>query len=606
MSSLNDIANLMLTNVTILSHITGYGMLSDVVFAPFRAKLEEIYQAYKKLTSSMAETLGEVDNPPLVAFTEWLNKLKMFLKKEPHLEQAFINDCYFRFSLNSVSSLHYVDDAVLIVRGPDGVSSYTYSRLVPLSPTEEGTFNAHLAAVAADSSVPLVIPERRLDSSFYLHLSTFIQAQVWDGILLNLLRTCCKGHAGREILPHGSGYQAIHHLIEHFTRDLASAQANLKASGEALLKQLKSATGDISTILSSLARNVIDQRLLSVSVPNSQVFSDILTNAPAFLKMEGRAFLHSHFFNLSASPAFKQDDNLLLQQTIKFVSGYVASYLRQFRPDALMDPPTLPVITPCGKCGGKHPTANCWKGLICAHEGCGKPHPTELHCPVCSRGHLPGKFRRRSGPPRGGGRPTDASSTPSPSAPPVPPSPVSPRMDHLLFIVPHVFPVLVSSDPSTDAPPLLLVDSAPSTHRRLYLDTGCGLHCTSDRSILHDVTPLASQRQAVGAGGSVSFTHQGTIQGIVDCCSTVSTLDHPAVPTTMRFTDVHLSDNLPANIVLLSFRLLHQKGCSLHITGGPPNSAGIVGYLRSASDYIYPLRFDDSMGLYYFDVALRG
>jgi hypothetical protein len=152
--------------------------------------------------------------------------------------------------------------------------------------------------------------------------------------------------------------------------------------------------------------------------------------------------------------------------------------------------------------------------------------------------------------------------------------------------------------------PILILDS-PSK-RRLFLDTGCGLHCTSDLSALQDISPLTAQRQALGAGGSVSFTHKGLLEGIVDCCSSISTLEHPDVPTNMRFSDVHLSRDLPPNITLLSFRLLHQKGCSLTITGGAPNSAGIVGYLTSASGFIYPIRFDDAYGLYYFEVTLRG
>ena len=176
--------------------------------------------------------------------------------KQPNLEKAFTDDCYFFFNLTVVSASFYLDDAVLTVRSPDGLSSFSISRLTPLSSSDTAAFEIHRLEVAADPSITLVIPERACDPNFFLNLSVFIQAQVFDGILLNILRSCARNHSQREILPFSSGHQAILHLIKHFTRDASTAQASLRSKYTGLLKLLKSSSGDVSTTITSLNRNM--------------------------------------------------------------------------------------------------------------------------------------------------------------------------------------------------------------------------------------------------------------------------------------------------------------------------------------------------------------
>ena len=219
-SPLSAIATQMVSNISILSHISGYGLINDVVFLEFRQKLEDLAQTYLKLVPGMAAALGELDNPSLEQFTEWLMNFKMFLKKQPNLEKAFTDDCYFYFNLSVVPASFYLDDAILTVRSPDGLSSLAISRLLPLSSSDAAAFELHRIEVAADPDIPLVIPERACDPKFFLNLSVFIQAQVFDGILLNILRSCSRNHSQREILPFSSGHQAILHLTKHFTLEM--------------------------------------------------------------------------------------------------------------------------------------------------------------------------------------------------------------------------------------------------------------------------------------------------------------------------------------------------------------------------------------------------
>ncbi len=103
-SAMSSIATQMVSNISILSHISGYGLINDAVFSEFRQKLEDLAQTYLKLVPGMAAALGELDNPSLEQFTEWLMNLKIKIKFHDLLSSLYI--CRDKQATNTVTSSH--------------------------------------------------------------------------------------------------------------------------------------------------------------------------------------------------------------------------------------------------------------------------------------------------------------------------------------------------------------------------------------------------------------------------------------------------------------------------------------------------------------------
>ena len=497
-------------------------------------------------------------------------------------------------------------------------------------------------------------------------------AEFADWLFRSIDSKLLESFATSGITVNSLSYEIWAALQKQFSGGSKSEEARLKGILAALQKNLKSGTGDPTTIFNDIFATTLLLRSCGIGINNSNFINDVINNCPSRIG-SFIPIVQSDLIKSEMDLMWRENDYVLLETFWKNFSTFLTGVITNTGAGGLWcvippvpnkPPPVLAIApdrrpnsdqfdskTPCSNCNSTgHSAKMCFKGkyscATCVSEGITKniAWPDDWHCKNCGKHHNPNKVVC----PPWALKDKEKRLAAAAGAPPPPTNAGGPIRDGTFVILPspllpavmmdksfggsddilgdkdcaskdmeHPFMVLVHYDipdaservqaaptsVNSTLPPAGGGETVSETELTFYVDTGSGKTVIGKGHEQYLQDPVNCISGGRGAGGTITFTMRGSIKGTIPTASSTEDLTATG-EAEVDLRNVHYSGDIPP-ICLWGTSELQDRGGMLHLEGKLSPGA-IVGYIKTPSGIVYPLRFDHRVRLYYFVLRLTG